>query len=517
MAVTRRSAILSSALALVAPGAAAARFRAAARGDAVERRLSDLDRIVAETMKKTGVPGVSVAVVSRDQVVYLKGFGVRRAGGAEPIDADTVFALASLSKPLATTVVAGLVGDGLLSWDDKIVRYLPDFAMSDPWITGEITLRDMFCHRSGLPDHAGDLLEDIGYGREEILRRLRYVKPAGAFRASYAYTNFGFTAAAVAAAKAAGKSWEDVSSERLYRRIGMTGASSRDADFAARVNRASGHVRRGGAWVVGQQRRPGAQSPAGGASASARDMAAWLRLQLARGQFDGRAVIEASALDEAHRPQIATGRADPAVAAPSFYGLGLDIGYNEHPLVHWSHSGAFSLGAATCVNILPKLQLGIAALSNSSPVGAPEAICRSFLDLMTAGKIERDWLALFGEIFAKMAEPSYGRDADYATAPSGAAPPAPLSAYAGTYRNELYGPIEITKHVNTLSLSMGPENTLYEMRHYAGDIFVFQPPGENAFGPSPLRFTFDGGSKTISLRIDYFDENGQGAFLRSDS
>jgi len=322
MAMTRRRAILTSALALAAPGAARALPRSATHGDAVEKHLPALDRIVAEAMRKTGAPGMSVAVVSRDRVVYLKGFGVRRAGGAERVDADTVFALASLSKPLATTVVAGLVGDGVVSFDDKIIRHLPGFAMSDPWITKEITLRDMFCHRSGLPDHGGDLLEDIGYGRDEILRRLRFVKPAGSFRASYAYTNYGFTAAAVAAAKAAGQSWEELSADRLFRRIGMSSTTSRQAEFMARVNRASGHRSRDGRWVVGEQREPDAQSPAGGASSSARDMAAWLRLQLARGMFDGREVVAGAALDETHRPQIATEAVDPATAAAPFYGLG---------------------------------------------------------------------------------------------------------------------------------------------------------------------------------------------------
>jgi CubicO group peptidase (beta-lactamase class C family) len=513
MAITRRSAIVSSALALAAPGLAQARSRAAS--DPIEKHLPDLDRIVAETMKKTGVPGMSVAVVSRDRVVYLKGFGVRRAGRPEPVDADTVFALASLSKPLATTVVAGLVGDKVVSWDDKIVRHLPDFAMSDPWITRDITLRDMFCHRSGLPDHGGDLLEDIGYGRDEVLHRLRYVKPKGDFRAAYAYTNFGFTAAAIATAKAAGRSWEDLSAERLYRPLGMTSTSSRYADLATRGNRAFGHVRRNGAWVVGEQRDPDAQSPAGGASSSARDMAAWLRLQLARGRFEGREVVKDFALDETHRPQIATEPVDPTDAAPTFYGLGWNVGYNEHPLVHWGHSGAFALGAATCVNILPSRGLGIVALSNSSPVGAPEAVCRSFLDLATSGKIDRDWLALFGAAFAKMAEPTYGRDADYSTSPADAAPAGALSDYVGTYSNDLYGAIAITQNVNTLEALIGPKNTPYGMRHFSGDIFTFQPRGENAYGPSPVRFTMDVRNKSTSMRIDYFNETGQGLFIRT--
>ena len=168
--------------------------------------LAELDTLADQTVIKTGVPGMAIAVVYKDQVRYLKGFGVRQTGKDEPVDADTVFQLASVSKPVASTVVAALVGDGVARWDDPIIEHDPRFQMYDSWVTREVTLRDMFTHRSGLPAFAGDLLEDMGYGREAILYRLRYQKPASSFRSEYAYTNFGLTEAAVAAARAAGKS-----------------------------------------------------------------------------------------------------------------------------------------------------------------------------------------------------------------------------------------------------------------------------------------------------------------------
>lgn len=222
--------------------------------------------------------------------------------------------------------------------------------------------------------------------------------------------------------------------------------------------------------------------------------------------------MRASAPDETHRPQIATDAADPATAAPSFYGLGWDIGYSEHPFVQWGHSGAFSMGATTCVNILPAEQLGIVALSNASPVGAPEAVCRIFIDLVTRRKIERDWLTFFGDVFAAMNEPTYGRDADYNAPPLGASPPAALSAYVGAYQNDLHGPLSITQDASILRLSVG--NKLYAMRHFSSDIFTFQPSGENAFGPSPLRFSVDATGKAQSVLIDCFNTAGQGSFAR---
>ena len=125
--------------------------------------LPKLEQLAQETLKKTGIPGMAITVVYQDEVLYLKGFGTRKAGEHQPVDADTVFQLASMSKPIASTVVAGAVGDGLVTWDDPIVKHDPAFQMDNPYVTREVTLRDMFCHRSGLPDHAGDRLEDLGF------------------------------------------------------------------------------------------------------------------------------------------------------------------------------------------------------------------------------------------------------------------------------------------------------------------------------------------------------------------
>ena len=184
---------------------------------------------------------MAVAVVHGGKTIYAKGFGVRDTEPAEKVDPDTVFQLASLSKPIAATVVAHQVGAGAISWDTPIVDKLPWFALSDPAVTRMLTVADLFAHRSGLPDHAGDLLEDLGYDRRTVLERLRRL-PLAPFRTSYAYTNFGVTAAAEAVAAAAGEPWEDLSEQVLYRPLGMASTSSRFADYQARPDKAVGHV-----------------------------------------------------------------------------------------------------------------------------------------------------------------------------------------------------------------------------------------------------------------------------------
>jgi CubicO group peptidase (beta-lactamase class C family) len=166
MKLSRRSALVATGLGLIGPRVLAQTDAGVSR-ETFNKHLSALDNYVVETLKRTSVPGVSIAIVYKDQVVYLKGFGVRQTGKSEPVDPDTVFQLASMSKPIASTVVAALAGDGLVAWDDPIIRHDPKFAMHDAWVTRNVSLRDMFCHRSGLPDHAGDALEDIGYDRTD--------------------------------------------------------------------------------------------------------------------------------------------------------------------------------------------------------------------------------------------------------------------------------------------------------------------------------------------------------------
>ncbi|PYJ10082.1 MAG: serine hydrolase, partial [Verrucomicrobia bacterium] len=193
----------------------------------VTRAIQELEKLAQKQIQENALPGLAIAVVFQDKAVYAKGFGVRDTSAKSPVDADTVFQLASLSKPIGSTVIAELVGEGKITWDSKLSVLDPTFAMFDPWVTREIAIRDMYAHRSGLPEHAGDLLEDLGFTRAEILHRLRYQHPASSFRSHYAYTNFGMTEGAIAAAKAYNVEWENASEQKLYRPLGMSSTSSR--------------------------------------------------------------------------------------------------------------------------------------------------------------------------------------------------------------------------------------------------------------------------------------------------
>ena len=240
-----------------------------------------------------------------------------------------------------------------MSWDDPVVQYLPGFVLANAGTTANVTIADLFAHRSGLPDHVGDVLKDLGASRTSILRRLRHA-PLAPLRQDYAYTNFGLTAAALAVAKAAGASWEDLAQRSLYEPLGMASTSSRHADFLGRSNRAILHHRRDGRWTVGAERQPDAQSPAGGVSSSVSDVARWMRLLLADGVYEGRRLVSSTALADMFTPRMPT---DARPATPdsrmTATGFGIDISIDATARVRWVHSGAFVLGASTQVTMLP--------------------------------------------------------------------------------------------------------------------------------------------------------------------
>jgi CubicO group peptidase (beta-lactamase class C family) len=493
--------------------AAAAQEVTAAR---ITAALPKLETLTNQTLAKTGVPGLAIAVVYKDEVVYLKGFGVREVGKPDAIDPDTVFQLASVSKPIASTIVAGVVGDGQATWDDPIIQHDPDFQMMDPSVTRDVTLRDMFAHRSGLPEYSGDLLEDLGFDQATILRRLRYLPTADHFRAQYAYTNFGLTEAAVAAAKAAGKAWPDLADQRLYQPLGMDSTSSRYADYLAAPNRALVHVRVGDTWVAKYQRDPESEAPAGGVSSTVRDLAQWMRLQLGGGMFQGKQVINAAALAETHRPQIVSDPPqDPSTDRAGFYGLGWNVSYTDQGAVQLGHSGAFNLGVATAVYMLPADDLGIMVLTNGAPIGVPETVALSFLDLARFGSVQHDYFALLTPLFAALGTPPYGTTVDYAKPPAQASPAASLDAYVATYTNSYFGDIQIVAQAGGLSLVQGANHTVFPMTHYDRDVFSYQPTGESAYGPSGVTFTVGADGKASSVVIENLNIYNTGTFSRA--
>ncbi len=478
--------------------------------NAVENAVAELDRIAGDLMAQSGIPGMAVAVVHGGKTLYAKGFGVKdtRDGDqrANKVDPDTVFQLASLSKPLGATVVARQVGVNAVSWDTPIVDKLPWFALADPSVTQMVTVGDMYSHRSGLPDHAGDALEDLGYDRRYVIERLRQL-PLDPFRISYNYNNFGVTTAAEAVAASAGKRWEELSEQVLYQPLGMTSTSSRFADFAARANRAVGHIRTDDGYRPVHVRDPDQQTPAGGISSSVNDLTHWLAMVLAEGRYEDRQIVDDRALLAAVTPQIVSSPASEPAMRSGFYGYGFNVSTTSAARVQLSHSGAFQLGAGTNVLMLPSADVGIVALTNATPSGVPEALTAQFADLVQFGQVREAWYELYQQAYAPMVKPQGSLVGE--RPPANPAPPEPLSNYVGIYGNDFWGPARVTEVGGELLLALGPRDT-FALKHWDADVFTFTLVTENAPPGTISKASFDGNR----LTLEYFDNIHDGVFTR---
>src|SRR5438876_3361152 len=513
MRIDRLLVVTETVALLLTPFSAIAQEKSRLTSEHVTRAVQEIEKLAQKKIQENAVPGVGLAVVFQDKIVYAKGFGVGDVNTKTPVDADTVFQLASVSKPIGSTVIAELVGEGKITWDSKLNVLDSSFAMFDPWVTREITIRDMYAHRSGFPEHAGDLLEDLGFARAEILYRLRYQHPGSSFRSHYAYTNFGMTEGGIAAAKAYGLEWEEASKQKLYNPLGMNSTSSRYTDFMASRNKALGHVLVDGKWVQKFKRDPDAQSPTGGVSSSVNDLAKWMRLQLANGKFEGKQIVNEKALAETHHPHMLTGF-NPFTQLPTFYGLGWNVSYDPEGRLRLNHSGAFGLGAATYVNLVPGEQLGIVVLTNAYPLGIAEALGTTFMDIALYGKPTQDWFALFKQVYSNPAAIGTVLGFDYSKPPASPAPALKNSAYAGKYTNDYFGDISIVEKDGGLAIVQGPKNKPFPMKHYDRDTFTYETEGENAVGRSGITFTVGSDGKAVQVVVENLNVRGEGIFHR---
>jgi CubicO group peptidase (beta-lactamase class C family) len=472
--------------------------------------VDQLDTIVTDALAATGIPGAAVAVIHEGEVIYAEGFGVREVGTDQPVDPDTRFQLASLSKPIGATVVAAEVGQGTVAWEDPVSAYTPDFVLSDPYVTETVTIADLYSHRSGIPAYSGDLLEDMGYDRAAVLEKMRLL-PLEPFRITYGYTNFGITAGAEAVAAAAGVPWEQLSAAELYEPLGMDATTSVYEDFLAADNRATLHKEVDGTWTA-SERDPTAQDPAGGVTSTVNDLAKWMDLQLSAGEVDGRQLVDANALLQMQVPAISTQEPADAATRAGFYGHGMNVSYDGAGRVRLSHSGAFFLGAGTNFVLYPSEDLGIVVLTNGQPIGVAEGITATFMDLVTLGQVSRDWFEAYGQLLGGLLEnPS---ELAGQQPPANAAPPRAAAAYVGTYANEYFGPAEVAEVNGALVLRLGPDALEFPLEAWDGDVFAFTPPGENSLGITKITFTVDSEGTATGFESEYYDPTGFGTWTR---
>jgi CubicO group peptidase (beta-lactamase class C family) len=407
---------------------------------------ADLDSYVARALKTFEVPGIAVAIVKDGKIILAKGYGVRRLGETPTVDADTLFGIGSNTKAFTTAALATLVDDGKISWDDPVYQRLPGFQMYDPYVSHEMTIRDLLCHRSGMGLGEGDLLfwPNTTFTRDDIIYRLRFMKPATSFRSHYAYDNLLYLAAGQIIPAVTGKSWEDYIREHILTPLGMTHSTLTNANFKAGDNVGWPHSRLDGKLQSIPFVPLDNAAPAGSINSSVNEMSKWVLLQLGHGKFPGRdsRLFSEKQSAEMWSAQTILSTAVPSQLAamkPKFsaYGLGWGLrDYHGRKLV--GHSGGVA-GTVTRVMLVPEENLGVVVLTNAEEEGAFESVLFHILDHYF-GVSGNDWIASF-----KAAKDADVQEAQEITKQRGASratdskPSLPLAKYAGVYHDAWYG------------------------------------------------------------------------------
>ena len=441
---------------------------------------ADLDDFVARSMKTFEVPGMAVAIVKDGKAVFSKGYGVRKLGEPARVDADTLFGIGSNTKAFTAAALATLVDAGKISWDDPVYERLKGFAMYDPYVSKEMRIRDLLCHRSGLGLGEGDLMfwPQTTFTRDDVVYRVRFLKPATSFRTTYAYSNLMFVTAGQVVATVSGKSWDDYLRETFFLPLGMNNTNTTSTVFKPGDNWALPHSKVDGKLQTVALEALDNAGPAGSINSSIADMSKWVLLQLNHGKIPGaesRIFSEKSSREMWAQQMIAPlGEAPPELKSIqrrfSGYGLGWGLrDYKGRKLV--GHSGGV-LGYVTRVMLVPEENLGVVILTNAEDDYAFESVLMHILDAYLGGPT-MDYIAAFKTMEDKehkeaeesMAKANQARAAD-------SKPSLPLEKYAGNYSDPWYGKVSIRAENGGLVLNF--ERTLKglaDLQHWQYDTF----------------------------------------------
>lgn len=472
----------SGATAAKARPAAQQKGKATAAATAAKDPLEGLDQFIEALRADWKVPGVGIAIVKGEELIYAKGFGLRNVAQNLPATADTLFAIGSCSKAFTATALAMLVEEGKLDWDKPLRTYLPTFKMWDDYVTERMTPRDLVTHRSGLPRH--DLMwYGAPFTRRQMFDRLRYLEPSRGFREAYQYQNLMFMTAGVLLEEVTGQTWEEFIRERFFAPLQMSGSntsvndSQKAADFALPYVESKEQI----TWTP--FRNIDAIGPAGSINSSVREMAHWVIAQLNGGKFKGTQVIPEKALLETHKPHTvmaSTLRYEDELFYP-LYALGWSVNaYRGHRML--AHGGGID-GFTAHVSFMPKDKLGVVILTNKGGTRLTGILAYNVYDRLL-GLEPAPWNQRNKNEVARERETQQKneREAEADRKPN-TQPSHALADYAGEFEHPGYGVLTIWENAGKLNASYN--GFTLALRHFHFDVF------EAGEGPlSRTKFTF---------------------------
>lgn len=484
--------------------------------------LEELESSIRAEWQASEVPGLVYAVVQGDQVVDLKAMGMRKKGGTDAVDEHTVFQIGSASKAFTATMLAMVVEEGKLSWDDRVADHLPQFRMHDRWVTREMRVGDLVCQRSGLPTHALDNMSAIGFTRQDIIRALRFVEPVSSFRSAYAYQNNMWLVAAALVEQKTGFTWEDNLDRRIFGPLGMVESTTSPEVAAAMPNAATGHF-----WVPIEPEPPqepktelqpvpedwpwrvwlDVLGPAGSIRSTVADLVQWVRLQINLGVVGDATLLKPTTVALLHAPRTLNVGFSNAAGDVFAYASGwVYTTSNRHPIV-WHNGGTH--GMHSIVGYLPEAGVGLVMLTNEVSNLIPEHALMKLADLVLgqpAGTTVAPEQAL-----GRAARPPARRLEGAAMGP-----PLPLDRYVGTYTNPAYGRFVVRVTAGRLEMVFGPACFVGVLQPVSGNTFRMPWPAYPS-QVSTITFTVPTGQPAVKMTVTEFEDVNGGVFVRAGS
>jgi len=463
-------------------------IRSESRSAIAKKALQGFDDFVAKAISDWNIPGLAMAIVSGDEVIFKKGFGYRDVNKKLPVTTKTLFAIGSSTKAFTTFVIGKLVDEGNFEWDKPVINYLPEFKLYDPIATQIITPRDLVTHRSGLPRHDKLWYNNTKLTRAEIVNRLRYLEPNKTFRAKFQYNNLMFLTAGYFVERITGDTWEKAVQNLVFDPLEMSYSnfsvleSQKTNDFALPYTEDDDTLKQI------DFRQIDLIGPAGSINSNAEDMSRWLIVHLNNGKYKGKQIINSSTLSDIHTPYITTGAIEkrPEISSAD-YALGWFVdNYRGHKRIH--HGGNID-GFTAFVVLFPNEGIGIVVLTNKESTELPQIIVNHAVDrIFHLNPIDWNKEGLEKWEKGKEADKESG-ETKYAMRKKGTKPAHPLIEYTGDYEDPGYGTLSVRLNNERLEFTFNDITTPLEHWHY--ETFNALKGKDDAFENMKLQFRTD--------------------------
>lgn len=408
-----------------------------ASGQKKENRLAGLDTMITRILQEWKVPGLSIAIVEKGKVVLTKGYGYRDVENKKPVTSTTQFAIGSCTKAFTASLVDFAIREKGIDLDMPVASYFPELSFMDKTLTTSVTLRDMLCHRTGLPRHDYSWYSGAASTRERLVYNIRYLEASAPVRQSFQYNNYMYMAIGRLLEKQYGKSWEELIGEKLFSTLAMnnstTGAMGKEGDFSYGYVNKNDTIKRVEFLTTSMQ----GVAPCGGIVSTAKDMANWLLMWTNQGKFEGKEIISSNFYQEAISSQMIALPNLPTKQMSDYYLFNYGLGWYVA-----SYRGRYGVGHGGNINgfssftsFMPTDSIGIYIAVNQNNSHVPRILTNLILDRMIGAGF-RDWNALFKQPVASKAAAETGNTET-------GKPSLALDKYNGTYTNKGYGNITI--------------------------------------------------------------------------